>query len=346
MKPLSPSSQAALGKLIAVVSVTSALALIVASVIAVDERPRTHDAYIFAYSDGIAPEVSGRIVSVAVHNDQFVHRGDTLARIDPEPFELKLREATARVSQLQAEIELTARRVAGEQSGARAATHEVDRARQSWALAADTARRLAPLTAQGFATQQKLDEAQTQEQTASAALAAAIEQAAQARQTVGDVASLEAQLQGAQAERALAARDLRETEIRAPIDGKITGFALAVGAYATQGHPLFSLIDTAHWYAIADFRETDLHHVVAGGPATVWLMGDEARPLHGTVESVGRAVQPAGATGPGLPQVNRDLNWVVVAQRFPVWVRLDARGSDALRIGATASVRIDHGLGN
>lgn len=342
MKRLSKPSQAALGKWVAVLSIASALVLIVTSVVVVDERPRTHDAYVFAYSDGIAPEVSGRIVSVAIHDDQFVHKGDTLVRIDPEPFALKLREATARVAQLQAEIDLTARRVAGEQSGARAASHEVDRARESWALAADTVRRLAPLTAKGFATEQQLDEARTQEQTASAALAAAIEQAAQARQTVGDVASLEAQLQGAQAEQALAARDLRETDIRAPIDGKITGFALAVGTYATQGHPLFSLIDTAHWYAIANFRETDLHPVEPGHGATVWLMGEEARPLHGVVESVGRAVQPAGEGGPGLPQVDRNLNWVVVAQRFPVWVRLDPRDSNALRIGATASVRVDH----
>lgn len=346
MKPLSKASQAALGKLVAVLSIAGALVLVVVSVIVVDERPRTHDAYVFAYSDGVAPEVSGRIVSIAVRNDQFVHKGDTLVRIDPEPFELKLREATARVAQLQADIELTARRVAGEQSGARAVAHSVDRARESWALAADTVRRLAPLTAQGFATEQKLDEARTQEQTARAALAATVEQAAQARQAVGDVASLEAQLQAAQAEQALAARDLRETDIRSPIDGKISGFALAVGAFATQGRPLFSLIDTAHWYAVANFRETDLPHVQPGRSATVWLMGDETRPLHGTVESVGRAVQPPSVAGPGLPEVDRNLNWVVVAQRFPVWVRLDALDSDALRVGATASVRIDHAPGH
>jgi multidrug efflux system membrane fusion protein len=105
---------------------------------------------------------------------------------------------------------------------------------------------------------------------------------------------------------------------------------------------LFTLIDNNSWYAVANFRETDLRGLHAGDTATVWVMGHEAQPLQGTVESLGSGVQPEGAAGPGLPQVDRNLNWVVVAQRFPVWVRLSEPSQPFLRIGATASVRVSH----
>jgi multidrug efflux system membrane fusion protein len=60
------------------------------------------------------------------------------------------------------------------------------------------------------------------------------------------------------------------------------------------------------------------------------------------VESIGAGVQSSEQDGPGLPQVGRDLNWVVVAQRFPVWVRLDHPPAAAMHVGMTASVKVHH----
>ncbi|MFC3651124.1 HlyD family efflux transporter periplasmic adaptor subunit [Dyella humi] len=332
----------ALGRIVAIVSIASALALIVIAMIVVDKRPRTHDAYIFAYSAGITPEVNGRIVAIHIRNDQFVHKGDVLLQIDPEPFELKLQQANAQVAALQADIDLTGRQVNAQGSGAEAAAREVDRARQQLALAHDTLQRMEPLLPKGFVTVQQIDEARTNEHTAASQLAAATQQAAQAKEAIGDVESLKAQLLGAQAAQALAARDLRETVIRASVDGKIVGFNLALGSFAVSGHPLFTLVDDNNWYAVANFRETDLRGLHAGDAATVWVMGREGQPLHGVVESLGAGVAPEGLAGPGLPQVDRNLNWVVVAQRFPVWVHLDQPSQPFLRIGATASVRVSH----
>ncbi|HUA79655.1 MAG TPA: HlyD family efflux transporter periplasmic adaptor subunit, partial [Dyella sp.] len=141
---------------------------------------------------------------------------------------------------------------------------------------------------------------------------------------------------------ALAARDLRETVIRASVDGTVVGFNLTLGSFAVAGHPLFTLIDDNSWYAVANFRETDLRGLHAGDAASVWVMGHEDQPLHGIVESMGAGVQPEGLAGPGLPEVSRNLNWVVVAQRFPVWVRLNESRHAFLRVGATASVRVSH----
>lgn len=331
-----------LARLIAWCSIGAACVLIVVSVLVADRRPRTHDAYIYAYSAALTPEVSGRIVAIHVRNDQLVHKGEVLLQIDPEPFQYRWQQANAQVEALQAQIALTGRQVTAQGSGAEAALHQVDRARQQLALARNSRERLEPLFQQGYATAQQIDQARTDERTAQAQLDTAIQQASQAREAIGDVESLKAQLQGALAAQQLAARDLRETSIVAPVNGKVVGFNLAQGSFASAGHPVLTVIDADHWYAIANFRETDLAHLHAGDRATVWVMGHEAQALDGEIESLGPGVQPTGTVGPGLPQVDRNLNWVIVAQRFPVWVRL-ARGEQPfLRVGATASVRVTH----
>ncbi len=331
-----------LGRSITLLILAAALVLLVVVVFVVDRRPRTHDAHLFAYTAGIAPEVSGRLTVIHVANNQLVKKGDVLAQIDPEPFELRLRQAKAKVASLKADIGLTGRQVNAQASGAKAASTQIERAQEQFALAHSTRERLEPMVGKGYVTQQQIDEARTNERSAATALSTSTLQAAQAHEAVGDTASLVEQLAGAEATEALAARDLREATIRAPFDGRVVGMQLAEGAFAVAGSPLFTLIKLHEWYAVADFRETDLEHIHIGDKATAWLMGREDQPVHGHVESLGAGVQPEDKAGPGLPVVTRSLNWVVVAQRFPVWVRLDDPPEALMRIGATASVKVQH----
>jgi membrane fusion protein, multidrug efflux system len=244
---------------------------------------------------------------------------------------------------LKAQINLTGRQVASQRSGADAAATQINHARAQLGLAQDTLQRLQPLLAKGYVTQQQIDEAQTNERNAAIALTTTTQQAHQARQAVGDTESLIAQLAGAEATEALAERDLRLATLRAPYDGSVVGLQIAEGAYAVTGHPLFTLIKTNEWYAIADFRETEVPHIGVGDRATVWVMGSDDQPIRGHVDSLGAGVQPEDGGGPGLPVVGRTINWVVVAQRFPVWVRLDDPPPQLMRIGATVSVRVQHG---
>ena len=151
------------GKIIAVLAITAALALAVAVLFAIDRRPRTHDARIFAYSATMASEINGRIVQVLVSNDQKVKQGDPLLRIDPKPFEFQLQQARAQVAALKAQIDLTGRQVGAQGSGAQAAESQVHRAREQLAFAGETRKRLEPLVSPGFVTQQQLDEARTNE---------------------------------------------------------------------------------------------------------------------------------------------------------------------------------------
>jgi membrane fusion protein, multidrug efflux system len=194
----------------------------------------------------------------------------------------------------------------------------------------------------GFVTQQQLDEAKTNESAAAASLQALTRTAIQAKQAVGDTLSLEAQLQGAEAAEANAARNFELTTLRAPFAGKVVGLQIAEGTFAIGGHPLFSLIKSDAWYAIADFRETELPRIAVGDRATVWTMSESNSAFSGKVESLGAGVQSTDQGGPGLPVVGRDLNWVVVAQRFPVWVRLDNPPPFAMHVGLTASVKVHH----
>ena len=328
------------GKVIAGVCLIVAVVLGACVVVTIDRRPRTHDARIFAFDAAMASEIGGRITEILVVNDQDVARGTPLLRIDPIPYQLQLRQARAQVAALKAQIALSGRQVTSQGSGAQAAQSQVIRAREQLRFAQDTRKRLEPLVGPGFVTQQQLDEARTNAIAAQASLEALARSANQAREAVGDTASLEAQLEGAEATEANAERNLDLTTLRSPFAGKVVGLQIAEGSFAVAGHPLFTLIKSDKWYAIADFRETELPRIVIGDRVTVWTMSDSKHAFAGRVESLGAGVQSTDQGGPGLPVVGRDLNWVVVAQRFPVWIRLDDPPSLARHVGLTASVKV------
>jgi multidrug efflux system membrane fusion protein len=334
-----------LGRIIAIAAMVLAVLLGREVLQRIDQRPSTHDAFLYADTAALAPDVSGRIVALHVRDQQRVTKGEKLLVIDPEPFQWRVNQAKAQVDALHAQIGLTKRQVAAQSSGAEAAATMIARARTQLALAHDSVKRLLPLQGKGYVTDQKVDEARSNEKTAQDALAEAVLQARQAKEAVGDTEALLAQLNGAQAALALAERDLRNTTLKAPFDGLVAGLAIAEGTFAAAGHPLFTLIKARPWYAVGNFRETDLPRIAAGDPATVWLMADTTHPIKGHVESIGWGVRTEDSGAPGLPAVGRTLSWVVVAQRFPVRIRLDDPPEAVMRMGATVSVFVDHGHG-
>jgi len=133
---------------------------------------------------------------------------------------------------------------------------------------------------------------------------------------------------------------LNHTIIRAPFDGLVSGLEITQGTYASAGHPLFTLIKANEWYAIGNFRETELPSIRVGDAATVWLLGAQNRAVSGRVESLGWGVAPPNPGSPGLPKVGRTLNWVVIAQRFPIRVRLDDIPEGVARLGETANILV------
>ena len=332
----------ALGILVSLIALAGLLVTVVLATRRIDLRPRTDDAYLQADLVHMAPDVSGRIVELDVRDNQAVRKGDVLFRIDPEPYRMRVDQARAAVRGLEAKLALTADQVAAQTSKAGAAERGIGSAEAQRSLASSTLGRLEPLLGQGFVTAQQVDQARTARRTAQIALQQAQLQADEARQAITNTKPTEAELEGARATLALAERDLNKTVVRAPCDGRITALDIAAGEFAATGHLLFTIIDTEHWYAIGNFRETDLAGMAPGQRATVYVMAQPSRPLRGQIDSLGWGVaSDVSATFGGLPHVERTLNWVRIAARFPVRILIDAPPDDLMRFGATAVVVID-----
>ena len=332
----------ALGILVSLLALAGVLVTGVLATRRIDQRPRTDDAYLQADLVHMAPDVSGRIVELDVRDNQEVRKGEVLFRIDPDPYRMRVDQARATVQGLEAKLALTADQVASQTSKADAAERGIGSAEAQRSFASSTLGRMEPLLGRGFVTAQQVDQARTAQRTAQIALQQARLQADEARQAIINTKPTEAELEGARATLALAERDLNKTVVRAPCDGRITALDIAAGEFAATGHPLFTIIDTEHWYAIGNFRETDLAGIEPGQRATVYVMAQPHRPVRGEVDSLGWGVaSDVSATIGGLPHVERTLNWVRIAARFPVRVLLDAPPDDLMRYGATAVIVIE-----
>ncbi len=331
-----------MGVLVSLAALAAVISLAVLTIRRVDLRPRTDDAYLQADIVHMAPDISGRIVELDVRDNQTVHRGDVLFRIDTVPFRLRVEQAQATVRGLEAKLAVTADQVAAQTSNADTANRGIATAEAQLSLASSTLARMVPLLRPGYVTAEQVDQARTAKQTAEIALQQARLQAQSARHAISSTKPAAEELEAAKATLAMAERDLRLAVVRSPCDGRITALDIAGGEFAITGKPLFTIIDTEHWYAIGNFRETDLAGIKPGQHALVYVMQAPQTAVKGVVDSLGGGVAPdEGATFLGLPHVPRSLNWVRIAQRFPVRVLLDHPPETLMRIGASAAIVID-----
>ncbi|EEQ2112838.1 multidrug efflux transporter periplasmic adaptor subunit MdtN [Escherichia coli] len=297
----------------ALLVVALALVALVFVIWRVDSAPSTNDAYASADTIDVVPEVSGRIVELAVTDNQAVKQGDLLFRIDPRPYEANLAKAEASLAALDKQIMLTQRSVDAQQFGADSVNATVEKARAAAKQASDTLRRTEPLLREGFVSAEEVDRART------------------------------AQRAAVEADIALTKLHLEMATVRAPFDGRVISLKTSVGQFASAMRPIFTLIDTRHWYVIANFRETDLKNIRSGTPATIRLMSDSGKTFEGKVDSIGYGVLPddGGLVLGGLPKVSRSINWVRVAQRFPVKIMVDKPDPEMFRIGASAVANLE-----
>jgi membrane fusion protein, multidrug efflux system len=323
------------GVLVSLAAFAGMIVLATLTIWRIDVRPRTDDAYLQADVVHMAPEVSGRISELAV-------RGDVLFRIDPVPFQLRVDQAQATVLGLEAKLGLTADQVAAQTSTADTASRGIATAEAQLTLASSTLARMQPLLPSGYVTAEQVDQARAAKRTAEIALQQARLQAQSARQAISNTKPAAEELEAARAMLAMAERDLRLTVVRSPCDGRITALDIATGEFAVTGKPLFTIIDTENWYAVGNFRETDLMGIKPGQRALVYVMQAPQTPALGVVDSIGGGVKTdEGANILGLPYVPRTLNWVRIAQRFPVRILLKNPPASLMRVGASVSIVIE-----
>ncbi len=328
-----------------------------AYIVAPPSHESTDDAYIGADVTTVAPKVRGLVAEILVHDNQTVHAGDPLVRIDPEEFDARVGTAKADLADaeagvasaqaalvsLDAEERLAAANVTAAQTSIRSANAQASRAD------ADRAR-YEELVPTGAVARREADlykaAAITAEQDA--ARSVALYDVSQRTQgvTAAKRATLEAALQKSQAtvERARAALDLalqdqRHTLILAAIDGVVGNRQAQAGDYVQPGSRLMTLVPLNAVYVTANFKETQTVRMQPGQRATVSVDALTGGDLTGTVESFAPG---SGSTFSLLPFEPGTGNFTKIVQRVPVRIRFDANqpGVANLRPGLSVTARV------
>lgn len=324
------------------------VAAVLVSVVAAHRRvqaPSTDDATIDADVVHVAAAVGGRIIDIPVAENMLVVKGQLLFQIDPEPYRQAVAQAQAELDLARASLETQRRVLSTQRSTATVARAQARRAVTNLQLAERTVDRLRPLSEEGYVPVQQLDQAQTTRHDAVTSLQQAQEQQAAAERAVDTEEGAEAAVRARTAALAIARRALADTTVRAPHAGRIVGLAVTSGETVLPSQALFTLVVTEDWFAVANFREYDLRSIAAGDCATVYSLIDRRRAIKGTVQGIGAGVLDEERINlpRGVPYVERSLNWVRVAQRFPVRVSLDRPPEALMRLGASAVVEVKHG---
>lgn len=235
------------------------------------DSPWTRDGRVKANIIHIAPDVSGIVTSVSVHDNQFVHKGDVLFSIDKSRYSQTLIQAEAALAAQQAE-----KRVRSKEAARRA----------------------------GLDASIVTSESREAADSLSSIAGAKYEAAAAAR----DIAQL----------------NLERTEVRSPVDGYVTNLHVYAGDFATAGVAQLAVIDSNSYYVSGYFEETKLQYLKVNDKVEIHLMSGGPT-LQGHIESISRGITDRdAATGRELlADVNPTFNWVRLAQRIPVRIKID-----------------------
>jgi multidrug efflux system membrane fusion protein len=323
----------------------------------IDDRPYR---YALAQAESELASLVGQIENQR-RTIASLNSGVDVAKSAASSSEAGLNRAFASVEQAKADV-----------ANAKAA---VDKADAESTYASNNFRRLEPLLQEQFVTVDQVDQARTavstrgqaakqarsqavlaeagllaaeaQYRQAQATLTQSRNQILQAAHNVTTLAPLLGQLPGKRAAIDTAKYNFDHCRVVAPFDARVTNLTISQGVYAHAGEQVFTLIDTRVWWVIANFRETQLQHIRQGMQAEIYLLSRPNVRFKGFVDSTGFGVTPdadlIGKLTPGLPDVQRTLNWVHLASRFPVRVRVLAPEHEAFRLGESAVVVIRGG---
>jgi membrane fusion protein (multidrug efflux system) len=304
----------------------------------------TDDAYVGGDVTVIAPKVSGFIAQLAVTDNQFVHAGDLLLKLDDRDYRAALAQAGAAVdlqeatlANLDATGSLQQAVIAQAQAGIAAADAEITRTHDDQVRDQHLVSTGAISTQEFQQSDASYKEALAAGDKARAALTAAQRQlaviASQRQQT-------RAALAAAVAQRDLAQLNLGYTELRAPMDGVIGNRSAQVGAYASIGAQLISLVPAHGLWIDANFKENQLGRMRPGSPAVVQVDLLSGQTLRGHVASIAPAT---GAQFSILPPENATGNFTKIVQRVAVRIVLDNESAalGLLRPGLSVTAKVD-----
>ncbi|HVN27897.1 MAG TPA: HlyD family secretion protein [Candidatus Binataceae bacterium] len=325
----------------------------------------TDDAYVDGTVALVSTRVAGTVSAVYVEDNWTVKRGDLLVTLDPRDFQVRVDQAEAQLARAKQTVDEMFAQVKAAEAGQSLAESQAKQAHIDY----DRAEQLRKA---GVVSTEFYDQAVTAYRMATANVALAQHQVAQAHAALGDTvddhaapasfsdsdaadgsqaskSSAEALdnsrydrpiVQQAQAALDQAKLDLAYTRITAPFDGVITHKNVHVGHRVQPGEPLMADVPTQHLYVIANFKETQLTYVRVGQKATFEADIYPGYTYHGHVDSISMGT---GAAFSLLPPENATGNWVKVVQRIPVKIVLDedAPADKPLRLGLSVDTAID-----
>lgn len=333
-------------------------------------NPWTRDGQVRADVIQITPRVSGPIVKLAVKDNQLVRAGDLLFEIDPRTFQANVDQARAQLDSTGDDVQSLEKQVESARAGVDVAQAEVSQAQNNVAAANATIekneaeyKRQQEMLPKKATSQKAVDRAKAnytvaieQEKAAVAGIGQAQASLAQARAALAEA---EAQLgaagdanpsiRAATAALREAELNLEFTQVRAPVDGYVTNLNLRLGSFAVANQAALALVDVNSYWVDGYFKETQVGDMRPGNEALITLMSYPDQPLSGEVDSLGWGIaQQDGSTGfELLPNINPTFDWIRLAQRVPVRIRLDALPEGVqLRVGTTGSVLVKTGTGS
>ncbi len=299
----------------------------------------TENAYVKAHIIAVSADVSGRVVEVAVADNQPVAAGAALFRVDPVPFALALAGAQAQLEVIRTELE-------GLRVDHRLAQVEAAEAEERIRYLSRQLERQEKLKERGMGLESSYDEARHNLEAARRRLEGARERSRRVVASLGGDLALPADRHpryvAAVAARDAARVDLERTRVAAPAAGVVSNMKLQPGERVERGVPVFTLIEQGAVWVEANFKETQLTHMREGQAATVVADAYPQRERAARISAIAPATKAEFAL---LPPQNASGNWVKVVQRVPVLIRLEPGAStDApLRAGMTVTVRVDTG---
>lgn len=297
----------------------------------------TDNAYVKADMAIVSAEVAGPIADVMVRENQNVKRGDVLFTVDRRPFQVALDRAHAQLGAVNDVVESF-------RASYRQTSEQLALARTNAAYEQREFERLSALAGRKLASEVDVDEARHKRDVANQEIEVTQRALEQILARLGGdldrpVTEQSAYL-AAKATLDAAALDIERTVVRAPFDG-IASKVPTVGQYVAPGAAVMSIVSNHDMWIEANYKETELTHVLPGQAVEVELDTYPGRTWRGRVESISQAT---GAEFSVIPAQNATGNWVKVAQRIPVRIAVETRPNDPeLRVGMSAIVSIDTG---
>jgi multidrug resistance efflux pump len=330
-------------------------------------NPWTRDGQVWANVIQIAPRVSGPIVDLPIKDNQFVKAGDLLFQIDPRTYQAALDQAKAQLDETSNQFASLSEQVIAAAAAVEASRHAVTQAGSGIKeTESDLARDRAEYKRQEEMLPRKATSVKAYQQAkatfqvtvqqrrtaqaglgqSKANLAQAQANLAEAKANLGAVDNENPQIRAAKAAFQQAELNLEFSTVLAPVDGYVTNLLLRLGSQMVANQPQIALVDVNSYWIDGYFRENYIDRVKPGDRVVATLMSYRDKPVIGRVESIAWGIaQQDGSTGfQLLPSISPTFEWIRLAQRLPVRVRItEVPEGVVLRVGTTCSVLVETG---